>query len=215
MKNTLKREILILLLLCIPLLYLIYIWDSLRLPLKVPIHWNLTGNADRWTDKQGLFLSVLGILLAFYFVWLVIQKFGGKKWIPQLGEKYHQLRFSITLFISILCLYIIHSALTETTNLNIVILLIGGLIAVIGNYMHSLKSNYFIGIRTPWTLKNETVWKKTHQFSSKLWLFGGLGMILLSLFQKQLNFTSFLIIVFVITVGPILYSYTIYKQLKS
>ena len=56
--------------------------------------------------------------------------------------------------------------------------LIGLLFAFLGNYFKTIKPNYFIGIRTPWTLENEEVWKKTHLIGGKLWFVGGLLMAL-------------------------------------
>lgn len=213
MNTIYKREIPLLVTVLLPLVYLKYVWNSL--PVKVPIHWNIHGEVDGWTDKQGLFFTVLFLLVLSYLGWLAIQKFGSKKWVLQLGNKFYQLRFIFSIFISLLCLYIIYSSGTASANINFISLLVGALIAVLGNYMHSIKPNYFIGVRTPWTLKNETVWKKTHQFSSKLLLVGGLCIILLSLFQKQHNFISFLVVVFIIALVPIIYSYTVYKQLKK
>jgi uncharacterized membrane protein len=53
----------------------------------------------------------------------------------------------------------------------------GAFFAVLGNYMHSIKPNYFVGFRTPWTLESEDNWRKTHQLVSKVWVPGGLLII--------------------------------------
>jgi uncharacterized membrane protein len=52
--------------------------------------------------------------------------------------------------------------------------LMGLLFSVLGNYMHSIKPNYFVGFRTPWTLENEDNWRKTHQLMARIWVPGGL-----------------------------------------
>ena len=58
------------------------------------------------------------------------------------------------------------------------LILVGLLFIVIGNYLPQCKPNYFVGIKTPWTLSNEEVWRKTHRFSGKVFVVLGIIMIL-------------------------------------
>lgn len=115
---------------------------------------------------------------------------------------------------SILALFIIYTAKNQSfTNPNYIVIIIGVLFIVIGNYFKTIKPNYFIGIRTPWTLENETVWKKTHKLGGKMWFIGGILIVILSLIlNKSLSFTIFMIITGVITIIPIAYSYLIYRN---
>ena len=112
---------------------------------------------------------------------------------------------------------IIYIALNETFyNPNYIVLLIGVLFAILGNYFKTLRANYFIGIKTPWTLENETVWKETHKLAGKLWFAGGLIIVLSSiLLDKKTNFTLFAIITVLITVIPVVYSYIKYRSLSQ
>ncbi len=213
MKFGLRRELPILLAMTIPFLYLKLIWNSL--PMKVPIHWDINGEADNWTTKTGLLLTISSVLLFSYVPWLLLQRFKNQNWIQQLGEKFYHLRLIFSVFFSVICFYIIHSALNQSTNINFIVFLIGCLVAVIGNYTYSLKPNYFLGIRTPWTLKNELVWKKTHRFSSRLMVIFGILIMFLGLFQKQYNFINFLIIAFIMICAPILFSFITYKQIPK
>lgn len=73
-----------------------------------------------------------------------------------------------------------------------------------------------MGIRTPWTLENEEVWKKTHQFGGKLWFVGGLLIVLLSLLVKE-SYVAFLFlgITAIICIVPIVYSYLEFKKVKK
>ena len=78
----------------------------------------------------------------------------------------------------------------------------------------TIKPNYFLGIRTPWTLENETVWKETHRMAGKMWFVGGLIVVFASLIlEEQLNLIVFLIIVGIITLIPIIYSYLLFKKI--
>ena len=80
-----------------------------------------------------------------------------------------------------------------------------------------MKPNYFIGIRTPWTLENEETWRKTHKLGGKLWLIGGLLTILLAFVAKSNSFLaiSFGTITAIETLVPIIYSYVEFKKIHK
>ena len=93
----------------------------------------------------------------------------------------------------------------------IVPVIVGLIFIIIGNYLQRVRSNYFMGIRTPWTLSNETVWKKTHRLSGKLFFIGGL-LILVSAFLPE-EYKSIISGVQRSLRGvPYLYSYLAYKK---
>jgi uncharacterized membrane protein len=86
-----------------------------------------------------------------------------------MGNKLQTIKLLLTTFMSILALFILNTAKNESfANPNYIVLLIGVLYLVFGNYFKTIKANYFIGIRTPWTLENETVWKETHKLGGKM-----------------------------------------------
>jgi uncharacterized membrane protein len=86
----------------------------------------------------------------------------------------------------------------------------------LGNYFKVIKQNYFLGIKTPWTLESEEVWKLTHILAGKLWIVGGLLIVIFSLvIPEDINFYLFITITAIITIVPIVYSYLIFKKLKK
>ena len=86
----------------------------------------------------------------------------------------------------------------------------------LGNYFKVIKQNYFLGIKTPWTLESEEVWKLTHILAGKLWIVGGLLIVIFSLIiTENINFYIFLSITAIISIVPIVYSYLIFKELKK
>jgi uncharacterized membrane protein len=88
------------------------------------------------------------------------------------------------------------------------------MLLILGNYMSSVRLNYFVGIRTPWTLNNEIVWKKTHRFAAKLWVFSSAAMLIALPFISA-ALVVFLAFVAVITIAPIVYSYLVFKTLTK
>lgn len=207
-----KKELPILVIVLLPFIYLAYIWNEL--PNKVPMHWNLKGEIDRYGDKTEMIIIPFLLPLLTYLIFLVVPKIDPKNNLNKMGRKLQTIKFLLTTFMSVLALLIIYTAKNQSfTNPNYIVLMGGVLFIILGNYFKTIKPNYFIGIRTPWTLENETVWKKTHKLGGKMWLIGGILVVISSLIlNKSQNFTAFMIISAVITIIPIAYSYLIYKN---
>ena len=204
---SLKNELPIVGLVLLPFVYLAFVWN--QLPEEVPVHWNFKGEIDRYSNKTSLLLIPILLPLLTYLVFVLIPKIDPKNNLNKMGNKFQKLKFALTAFMSVLALFIIYSAKNQSLgNPNYLILLVGLLYIILGNYFKTIKPNYFIGIRTPWTLENDYIWQKTHKFGGILWFFGGLIIIILSLvLDTNLNNIFFLGISAVITIFPILYAY--------
>jgi len=152
-----------------------------------------------------------------YIIFLIVPKIDPKNRISKMGNKYQHIKILLTTFMSILALFIIHSAKNQSfLNLNYIVLLIGILYIIFGNYFKTIKANYFIGIRTPWTLENEVVWKATHKLGGKMWFIGGIIIVIASLILgKKTNFALFIIITGIIIIIPIAYSYVKFKKIEK
>ena len=211
----LKKELPLIAIVLLPFIYLVYLWNDL--PSKVPMHWDLKGDIDRYGGKSELIIIPFLLPLLVYIIFLVVPKIDPKNKLNKMGNKLQILKFLMTTFMSILALFIIYSAKNQSiTNPNYIVLIIGLLYLILGNYFKTIKANYFIGIRTPWTLENETVWKETHKLGGKLWFIGGLILILSSLLlEKQTNFTLFIIVTAIISIIPVVYSYLKFQNVKK
>jgi uncharacterized membrane protein len=215
MNKNLKKELPIIGFVLLPFIYLAYLWNSL--PEKVPIHWDYKGGIDDWGTKYSL-LGLIFLLPVFtYVLMLAIPKIDPKKRIELMGGKYYQIKFVLVVLMSVLALFIIHSSKSQTlSSPSIVFVLIGLLFMALGSYFKVIKQNYFLGIKTPWTLESEEVWKLTHILAGKLWIVGGLLIVIFSLvIPEDINFYLFIIITAIITIVPIVYSYFIFRKLKK
>ncbi len=213
MKTTgLTREIILWVIILIPLVYLAWVWNDL--PERVPVHFNLKGEADGWAGKTAMIFIVLGTTALLNLILLAVPYIDPKRKLTYMGSKYHQLRFILVIFMTALAMFIIHSALNpDTFQLNALLILIGGLFIALGNYFQAVKPNYFIGIRTPWTLESEQVWRKTHRLGGILWIAGGLVMILLALFPDSVTRQAiFLATVAILVVVPLVYSFIEFRK---
>lgn len=215
MKTSLRKELPLILVVLAPFVYLAYIWGEL--PETVPLHWNIKGEVDRYGSKMELLLLPFLLPTLVYVLFLIIPKIDPKKKIDASSSKYQTLRTLLTVFMSILAMMIIYTARNESfENPNYIILAIGILFLILGNYFKTLKANYFIGIRTPWTLENERVWKDTHKLGGMMWFVGGLIIAISSIaLNESLNAMIFIIITVVISVVPIVYSYVRFRHLSK
>ena len=206
----LKKEIPFIAIALLPFVYLAYIWNEL--PKEVPMHWNASGEIDRWGDKSELFMMIFMLTGITYLIFLVIPYIDPKQKLQNMGNKLNSVRMVLTVFMSALAIYILFSTQQKNSDPGFVFAIIGLLFAFLGNYLKTIKPNYFIGIRTPWTLENEAVWKKTHLMASKLWFVGGLLMAMTFLVPNVFQEYTFFGITAVIIIIPILYSYLAFKK---
>ena len=88
-------------------------------------------------------------------------------------------------------------------------IVIGLVLAIVGNYLPKCKQNYTIGIKIPWTLNSEENWNKTHRLAGWIWTFGGL-LIMLTGFLG--GFWIFFIVVLLMVVAPLVYSYLLHRK---
>ena len=93
-------------------------------------------------------------------------------------------------------------------------LAVGVLLMVLGNYMGKLRRNFFMGIRTPWTLASEAVWERTHRMAGWLFVLGGAVMVVAAL-AGAVRGRLLLAVIVVVALVPVVYSYFVYRRLEG
>ncbi len=201
----------------LPVLYLLKIYNAI--PQTVPVHFGLDGTADRYGSKQELiwmFIILSTVTIGIYFLITNLPRIDPKKTAGYSAATFKKLSLTLVVFLSALQLFIINAAVSGSFSMSKFMLpLLGLLFAFLGNLMHSVKPNYFFGIRTPWALEDENTWRATHQLAGKLWLAGGIGITIATLlFSYKTGFIILMSIVTVITLIPVIFSYQYYKKHK-
>ena len=210
-----KKELPTILAFLAPFIYLMTIYNSL--PAKVPMHWNGDFQIDGWGEKSSLIFLSLFLPGISYLLMEIVPAIDPKKKLDLMGGKLNQLKFGLVAMMSLLAIIIIYSAQKQSMeNSALLFVPIGLLFMIFGNFFKTIHSNYFIGIKTPWTLDSEHVWKVTHILGGKIWLFGGLIIVISSFclnndYSKYVFFTTTTIIVLV----PVIYSYIASKEEKA
>lgn len=185
-----------------------------HLPVRIPSHWDIHDQADGYSAKWTLFIFIPAIMAG------VMLLFAGLQWLSPRHFEVDTFR-STYLYIMIVVLgllaYIQAVWLWAAAggHFRMGRVLMGGiglLIALMGNVMGKVQRNFYIGIRTPWTLADERVWYATHRFGAKTFVAGGLLAVALALVG-----TTFWIVVAIIMAAaliPAVYSLVYYKRLE-
>jgi uncharacterized membrane protein len=203
----------------VPFIYLVVVWN--RLPGKIAMHFDIHGNADKYSNKNGfLFFMVImaSVSIGLYFLLPNIYRIDPKKFAADNKGRLQKIAFALVIFLAALQCFIIYTAVSGSLKLDVhfVFASIGIFWAVIGNYMNNIKPNYFAGFRLPWTLENAENWKQTHLVAGKLWFAGGLLIAVICLFApRNVMIIAFLTIAVIITITPIIYSYLFYRKHKT
>jgi len=183
------------------------------LPDQIPSHWNIAGEIDSTMSKGwGAFLMPL-IMLGLYGLFLVIPALSPKGYEVEAGNKgFAGIRTWILVLLAVLNALLLLSALGVPIAMDrTVSIAVGGLLAVLGWFLDRLPRNFFVGVRTPWTLVDEDNWTRTHRFAKWLFIAAGLVMVV----GGVVGANGYFIIaaaVFPAIVGPLVFSYLIYRQ---
>jgi uncharacterized membrane protein len=151
-----------------------------RLPARVPTHWDLHGQVNGWMARPwGAVMLPLAATLLLGVLWLLPRIDPRRANIEHSRESWRLLVNLILLFLAALEATTLGYALGWPVDADRVIIAnVGLLLAAIGNYLPRLRSNWFMGIRTPWTMDNERVWRATHRVGGRTFVAGGLVMAL-------------------------------------
>lgn len=213
-KFNIKKELPLLLLIIAAFAISFYYYPML--PDKIPTHWNFKGEIDGYSGKTAGAYMMPIMNLGMYILFIFLPALDPKRENYKLFEStYIYFRYIFHIFFFGMHLMIIAAALGYPVDTGRLVMIgVSLLFMLMGNVMGRLKHNYFVGIRTPWTLANEEVWRRTHRLGAYLWTgFGLLGAILA--FLKVNLGWIFILVLMLPAFIPIVYSYLIFNKLKN
>jgi len=183
----------------------------------IPVHWGITGEPDAWVQRDSALVQLLllpGLMTLMIGLSLVLPYLSPKEFrIERFNSTYWYMMFLVTMLFGWIQFVVIAAAFEW--NLPIVRLLIAGIflmLALMGNVMGRVKRNWWMGVRTPWTLASEVVWNQTHRLAA--WVFFGCGLFGFVGVLIGLPFIACMVLVLLIAFVPILYSLVLYKRLE-
>ncbi|VVB98293.1 SdpI/YhfL protein family protein [uncultured archaeon] len=185
-----------------------------QLPQNMAVHWGLEGSANGYMEKgiAAAFMlpALMLVLLALFFAIPFIDPL--KQNYKDFKKEYNGLALLLTAFLGYV--YALSLAYNLGYKLDMTQLLAPGLAALVfyvGILLGKAKRNWFVGIRTPWTLSDDDVWKRTHELGSKLFKAAGIAM-LLGLVFPVIGLGVGIAVLIGSAIGLVVYSYVIYSR---
>lgn len=202
-------------------------WAMSALPTsgEVPIHWNAKGEVDGWASPEEARRFIWMMPGITIFVSLILA-LGAKidprqKNIERSSKAYLAVWIGMLIFMTFINSLVSYSMIKgslepELTQGFIPSIILGStsvLFVIIGNYLPKTRSNWFLGIRTPWTLSSETTWAKTHRVTGRLFIaMGILGILSVILMPLTLQIGLLVGGPLIITAFSLIYSYVIWRD---
>ena len=207
-------DLAILIFLIAPFIFIAINWNSF--PEKIATHFDMKGNPNDYMDKAwGLMVMPfvnIGTALLMFFLPMIDPR--GKN-LLLFANKFAIIRLALAMLLALGAFYIAFYSLGHHYNAaKVMEYAVLCLFIVMGNYLSSIRSNFFIGIRTPWTLSSEVVWKKTHRLAGRIWVFGALAFLVISLLFS-LPVWSFTALIITMALIPMTYSFFLYRKLQN
>ena len=182
------------------------------LPEQLTVHWGIDGAADGVASPTVAFVVLPAILLGIHWLCAILTALIDKN--VEQNQKIMRMVLWIIPAISLMSTgTILAVSLGYTANIfAMIMLLLGVMFIVIGNYMPKIKRSRTAGIKIKWTLANEENWYATHRFSGKLYVI--LGFVCILCMPLPSKFFPFLClpIILLCVLLPIIYSYRFYKK---
>ena len=202
---------------CIVITFILTIAIYPAIPDLVVSHWNAAGQPDGYMSKfWGLFLIPL-IMTGFVALFAVLPRIDPyKKNYEKFRNYYEGFILVFVFFMLAIQVQIILWSLGHQISPNLTFpVLIGILFIYIGFMLGHAEQNWFVGIRTPWTLSSKMVWKKTHEIGGKLFIIAGV-ISFTGIVAGPYALWFVLVPVLAVAVFTVLYSYIEYqKEIKN
>jgi uncharacterized membrane protein len=199
-------------------LYLYYARPDL-LKEQIPTHSNATGQVDAWTPRERIlpqWLLIPGVMAALTALSLVLP------WLSPKGFEIEPFRATFFLLMAVVALLFAYIQLLLVlggiagVQVDLSRWLMGGMalfFALLGNRLGKVQRNFWMGVRTPWTLASETVWIQTHRLTAWLWTAGGLALAIVGFAGVAVWW--WIAGLLLMALVPVVYSLWLYKRLEK
>lgn len=195
------------------------------LPEKVPVHWGIDFQPDAWVARNDMFwylfgiplgmVALTGILYAVIY-WLSPRGYEPAKSNPTLAGYIIMLVVALcaAMHMVVLLSYVFPDFPIDRGLMGVLFLFF----ILLGNVLGKVQRNFWIGIRTPWTIANQKVWEKTHRLAA--WLFVGMGtlgicsLLISNMIPAPIMVGCWVSMIALAALVPVIYSLVFYKQLE-
>ncbi len=194
---------------------LAYIIALPNLPAEVPIHWNFQGEINGYGPRWVLLLIGPGTIALTILLFAVLPALSPKRFaLETFLPTYRFISLTVTALSAYLFAILLWAALVQTAAVKFALL--GGVSVVLlllGNVLGKVRRNFYIGVRTPWTIASERVWNATHRFAGKSMVLSAILSLVVALLGAAM--WLWIAVIAVGSLAPVLYSLLYYKQLEK
>jgi uncharacterized membrane protein len=188
------------------------------LPEQVPTHWNIHGEPDAFVPREDAlpyFLLLPGVMALLVVLTVVLPRISPRKFEVEPFRKVfdYLMGLAVTLF-GYLHLVILAGLLEQ--RLSMIRWMLGGMFlffALLGNVLGKVRRNFWLGVRTPWTLASETVWNQTHRLAA--WFFVAFGLAAFVAVLAGVGLPWLFVGLLIAVAVPVVYSLVLYKRLEK
>lgn len=184
------------------------------LPDKVPIHWNLSGQPDAWGSafigSFSLFFIAVSIYLLMTFLPIIDPRRANYE---SFAKTYWFIKLTIVLFFVAVHFVTLASIMGWPVPMNqAMAILVSALFIMLGKMLGQIKQTFLVGIRTAWTLADEGVWIRTHQFSGRVWIVAGWVGVIGGIMGGTIGQGIFFAALAAVILLPVVYSYFDFRR---
>jgi len=190
------------------------VWALPQLPDRMATHWGLSGQPDGWSSRAFAAFLLPAVMAAMTIIFAFLPRIDPLRRNYEIhGSTYWTLVNSVVVFEVLIHLAVLGRGLGWPIPMDRVTPAgVGALFVLMGNLMTRMRPNWFMGIRTPWTLSSERVWRKTHRIGGYAFMAGGLLLILIALVSGTRIVPVLIGVVVVVVLWPVVYSYLEWRR---
>lgn len=192
----------------------ISVWAFPHLPPRIATHWSLTGTPDGFSSRGWALAIVPIMLVVMTVIFNVLPKVDPRREnYAKFLSSYWLIANAVIVFLLVAHGMIIAAGMGFSIKIDRLMPLgVGLLFVFLGNFLTRVEPNWFIGIRTPWTLSSDTVWRKTHRTGGWLMVIGGLVLVAGAFLPRAAFLALFVVTILIVGVIPIVQSYVLWKR---
>jgi uncharacterized membrane protein len=194
-------------------LFTLLIWN--QLPDRIPTHWNFRGQVDNWSARFPGAWLIPGIATAIWLLLPLLRNVDPRRQhYESFAETFHTIINVIVGYMTVIHVLVLGAAMGWDIDVSrTFVALIGVTFIAIGNFLPRIRSNWWLGIRTPWTLDSERIWRETHRLAGWTFVSGGLvaafAMLILPL---SLRFAVAFVGLMASALIPAIWSYVLWRK---
>lgn len=192
------------------------VWAYPLLPERVPTHWDLAGNVDGYSSRLFAVSFIPCIVAVGWFLMLVLPVISPRGFrLEDSTSAFYVCTLAVIALLVVMNFVFLRAAMTGgAPSLTLVFVSIGVLLTVVRSFLGRLRKNFWIGVRTPWTLANDEVWRRTNKLAGRLFVAGGIAVVIASFFGAAVV-PVLIAVVGIAALVSILYSYVLYRRIEG